>query len=411
MIWNSLGSLTYFGSQWLVTVLIVRLSADYGPAGKLALAMSVYNIFAPIAVYRMYTYQVSDVRRENTVGEYLAFRWITCAVALVSATAYAALTSPHEMLPAILLFTLMKVFSLLIDVLHGFDQVNGRMDYIGQSLIYQGLSTLVVFVVVFHLTQSLELTLAAMAAATVAVGLFFDLPHSRRFGPIRPGIRWSKALYLLRYCLPIVLAGAACAAVPSIPRQFLSHLEGASALGIYASVAAPVAIVQMSSSYIYNPLLSLFSTYYARGRTHELIRLFRRVLLGIAFVGLVCAIGLELFGGWLLGLMFGPTIDPYVYTIQPIIALAVVSGYVWFFSDLLVALRNFTGNVVSNFAGLLVALPATYFFVRHWSLNGVSFAAILAYAISGIIMLVIILRTFRSGPQEVIVEGDDSSNP
>ena len=58
--------------QWLMTVLIVRISNGYDAAGTLALAMSVYNTFAPVAVYRMYTYQVSDIRHENTVGEYMS---------------------------------------------------------------------------------------------------------------------------------------------------------------------------------------------------------------------------------------------------------------------------------------------------------------------------------------------------
>ena len=61
--------------------LVVRLSSGYEAAGTLSLAMSVYNIFAPFAIYRMYTHQVSDVKRENTVGEYFAFRIITSSAA------------------------------------------------------------------------------------------------------------------------------------------------------------------------------------------------------------------------------------------------------------------------------------------------------------------------------------------
>ena len=73
MLWNSFGSITYLACQWLITILVVRLSSGYEAAGTLSLAMSVYNIFAPFAIYRMYTYQVSDVKRENTVGSTLRF--------------------------------------------------------------------------------------------------------------------------------------------------------------------------------------------------------------------------------------------------------------------------------------------------------------------------------------------------
>ena len=73
MLWNSAGSITVLACQWLLTIVVVRLSGDYEAAGVLSLALAVYNIFAPISVYRMYVYQVSDVKRENTTGEYLTF--------------------------------------------------------------------------------------------------------------------------------------------------------------------------------------------------------------------------------------------------------------------------------------------------------------------------------------------------
>ena len=72
MLWNSAGSMTYLACQWLVTVLVVRLSAGYDDAGLLSLAMSVVGIFGTFANYKMGTYQISDIRRENDLAEYLA---------------------------------------------------------------------------------------------------------------------------------------------------------------------------------------------------------------------------------------------------------------------------------------------------------------------------------------------------
>lgn len=398
MLWNSAGSLTYFGCQWLITVLVVRLSDDYAAAGVLALAMSVYNIFAPFAVYRMYTYQVSDIDRENSVGEYLSFRFVTCFLALVACVIYAVLTCPPGTVFAISLFALTKVFSQLIDVLHGNDQLNGRMDYIGQSLMAQGVLTLGVFVGVFGYFGSLELALGGMALVTALIGFIFDLPRSRRFGPIGVGISFGKVVHLLRYCFPIVVAGVACAAAPSIPRQFLSYVYGESDLGIYASVAAPLAVIQMSASYIYNPLLTVFSRAFLADRKPELNRLLAKVLLGIAIVGVSSAILLEFVGPWLLELLFGTSIVPHLYLMQPIIVLAILSGYVWFFSDLLVVVRSFRGAVIGNLSAVLVALPASWFFVREWGMNGVSFAGIAAYGVAGVLMAGFIVGAFRKGP-------------
>ena len=377
MLWNSFGSITYLACQWLITILVVRLSSGYEAAGTLSLAMSVYNIFAPFAIYRMYTYQVSDVKRENTVGEYFAFRIITSSAALVCCLVYAALTCPGSALLAIALYAIFKIVGLLIDVL-----------------------TLAAFCSVFAVTASLEFALASMAIVTVLVGVLYDFPRSSRFEALKIKISRKKTLHLLKYCLPIVVAAVACAAAPSIPRQFLSFSQGEAALGIYASVAAPVAIIQMGASYIYNPLLSVFSEQYAEKRAKDLAVTFCKVVGGIAVVGAVCAIGFELLGSWLLTLIFGQSIEPYTYLLIPVIASTIVSAEVWFFNDLLVALRCFRGSFVGNVVSVIIALPITLFFVHVFGMNGVSFTVIVAYGVGALVMALYLLALVRRGLRE-----------
>ena len=78
MLWNSAGSMTYLACQWLITIVVVRLSSGaFDNAGLLSLAMSVVGIFGTFANYKMGTYQISDIKRENTLGEYMGFRCLT----------------------------------------------------------------------------------------------------------------------------------------------------------------------------------------------------------------------------------------------------------------------------------------------------------------------------------------------
>ena len=94
ILWSSIGSIIGLSCQWLISVLVVRLSFGFSDAGLYSLSMSVYGIFFPIAQYRMYTYQVSDVNGENTVGEYLSFRLLTILLSLVLTFAYSLFTCP-----------------------------------------------------------------------------------------------------------------------------------------------------------------------------------------------------------------------------------------------------------------------------------------------------------------------------
>lgn len=130
-----------------------------------SLAMSVVGIFGTFANYKMGTYQISDIRRENTVGEYMGFRCFTLAGAFVACMIYAALTCAPEALITVALFYAFKGVGLVIDILHGVDQINRRMDYIGKSFILQGTSTLVAFVVVYWATRNLDEAIVAMLVA------------------------------------------------------------------------------------------------------------------------------------------------------------------------------------------------------------------------------------------------------
>ena len=333
---------------------------------------------------------------ENTTGEYLAFRGITCLVAMAFTMCYAVATCRPDALFAVFLYTLYKMASLVIDVLHASDQQAHRMDYIGISFSLQGLSSVVLFVLVFASTHSLELTLLAMTVGIVAVGVLYDLPRTRLLTKVAPRISAEKVRYLLIRCAPVVVAGIACSAAPSIPRQYLSAVMGNSALGVYASVAAPVALIQMGASYIYNPLLGYFSERFAAHDARGFVHLLCAAFLGIVTVGAVCAIGLELLGAPLLSLVYGESIVEYLYLLQPLVLCAVVTGLMWFVNDLLIALRGFRatlfGSIIALVVSLLVMMPA----VSALGMNGVTAANISSCLASTAFMLVSLCWLIRS---------------
>lgn len=386
MLWNSAGSFTNLLAQWLITVLVVRIASGYDAAGLYSLAVSVYGIFAPVAQYRMYTYQISDTHHENTVGEYFTLRVITNGIALVACFGYALLTCPLSAVPAIMLYGLFKSAALLIDVFHACDQRHYRMDYIGISLAMQGVSSLAIFALAFSLTQNLEITLALMSLALLVIGLVYDMPRSNGFEKLRLGITWRKTRYLLLKCLPIVIGALAMAAAVSAPRQYLFDAMGEATLGVYASVAAPVAIIQTGASYIYYPLIGYFADYYDRGEKRKLIGLLLRVTGGIALVGVACAVLLELFGAPILEMFFANNIGRYAYLLVPMIVSAMITAYVWFLNDLLIAVRDFRGNLIGSIVPLVVALACMVPFVQWWGMNGVSFTAIASYLAAAVSM-------------------------
>lgn len=391
MLWNSFGSLVYLGIQWLLTVLVVRLSSGYDAAGLLALAMAIGNIFIPFANYRMRIYQVSDVKHEYTTSEYMGFRCVTILISFAACMVYSAVTCDFEALGCISLWLVYKGVEAVIDVMHGLDQQKMRMDIIGKSFIIRGFGTLVTFCFGMYFLNSLTLSLFLMIFVSVFFGLAWDYRKSSSFDKLMPVINRRLVTRLLKRCFLTTIANVACSAAITIPRQLLAASYGEWALGVYASVAAPVAIIQMGGSYVYGPLLGSFATYYEKNEKKNFLSLLLKATLGMVAVGIVSAILLELFGPILLDFLFGGSISEYAFLILPLVFLAVFTAYLWFINDLLITIRNFNGGFVANVISIGVAFILCWSLVGSFGMNGVSFTGIIAYAVGIIVGIIFIV--------------------
>lgn len=378
MLWNSFGSLANLACQYLIGIVIVRLSDGFGAAGIYSLALSVYYVFSPVAEYRMNTIQISDVRDEHTTGEYFAFRLLTCGMGLLLSTAYAMLTCADDAWTSIFLFVLYRYVMIVLGVFHSCCQQHLRMDYIGISSLLQGIIPLGVFVGAFGLTRSLELTLSLMVLSVIGVGVVYTYPHACRFGAIRFGISWHDVRTLLVSCAPIVIGGIMFNAAGSAPKQYLSTALGADALGAYASVSQPVAIIQMGASYVYLPLLGYFSRAHAEGRRSRFLRLLARTTAGLVLVFVACSVGLGLLGEPVLVLLCGEVIRPYTYLLQPLALYIACSASVSFLSDLAVALRHFGASFVGSAIQLAVTLALMGPVIDSLGMVGASVVGIVA---------------------------------
>ena len=378
MLWNMAGSVTNLACQYLITVLVVRLTSELDSAGLYSLAMSVFGIFSPVAGYGLYSYQATDVREENTLGEYLTLTCGTSLVSILCIALYALFTCRANAWAIVIFFGVYRLVMIVFDSLHAYDQMRHRMDIIGVSLALRGVVSLVVFAAAFSLTNDLLVTFALMTVAILAVSFLYDLPATLRLTEIRLGISRGKAVHLLKGCLPIVISQVAYGAVPSIPRQFLSMVCGDATLGIYASVAAPVAIIQTGATYIYNPLISYFAECFVKGDRGGFVRLLKKTVLGILGIGCVSLVGIFVLAHPVLLLLYGDTVASYSHLMYPLVISSLLLGTQGLFNNLLVAMRAPSLMLISSLASLAAALVLCVPLVTAFTMNGVTYALALS---------------------------------
>ena len=395
--WNTIGSVFYQGCLWLMTVLVVRLSADYQNSGMLAFAMSIGNIYTALGTYTMRTYQVSDVKNENSAGNYVALRFVTVFGALIACGIYGLAVSPT---PA----TLFKADESFVNVMYGCDQKAMRLDYVGQSQIIRGCLVVGIFVGGMLLTGSLALTLVLIFLGCLSVTVFFDTRKtSAVVDSLRPRITRERCLRLLRVCLPSVAGNVIGGLVISAARQYFGISFGESALGIYASVATPCVIIQVLAQNLYTPLLGPIAEKVSVGDAKAARRGALRLFLLVGGVAAVLSAVLSVFAEPLLTLLYGQTIVPYVGLLPFAMVVTTEVALSFVLTDLLIVYKKLTQTFVVNgiaFAVMAVSVKAC---TDLWYMNGLNYSLIVAYTISAAYGLVVLFLASRGKKDQAVI--------
>ena len=381
-LWYSAGSTLYLVCLWLLGVLVVRLSG-YEDAGILSLAMSATNVYVSVAGFGMHSFQVSDAQDEFPSGIYIASRLLTAPAAYAVLAAFVFLSRYDTATAgAILAFGLFRAAESAIDVLQGFSQKHGRLDALGKSVLMRGIGFLTGFFLSLALGAPLVVAILSMLLVTVAVAVFYDLPVARRCCTL--GICWDnrKILLLLGKCAPLLVSSLLSVVAAAIPRYVLEQLWGSEALGYFASVSAPSLIVQVLASYLYTPLIPVFSNALAQADWKLFNTRVRQSIALLTALAAAALLGSLLLGRLALRLLYGRMILPYAYLLIPAILCSVFTAYIGFFGMILTVLRDGKGLVMANIGALLTSLFVSAPLIRAYSLQGANYAAMAMLGVS-----------------------------
>ncbi|MCH3967925.1 MAG: hypothetical protein LKE50_04795 [Atopobiaceae bacterium] len=391
MLFNTIGSLTYQGCLWLTTVLVVVLSSGYNDSGLLAFAMTVGNLFNPIATYNMRPYQVSDIDGEHSQGTYVAFRILTLLLGIIFIVPYTFMTtSDSTTIGIVFVYLIFKTDEAFCDVLYGTDQGAQRMDYIGVSQFIRGVVLIASFSAGLVLLGNLSLAIIAMSVCCMAVTFVYDVPHASRISSLRPHMSRSEAWGLLKGCLPLVISTLFMSAIVSVARQWFSNSYGTEALGLYAAVATPAVLVQAAARYLYAPALVPLSERWKEGASA-----FKRTLLRTArtmfLACMVMVVVLSLIGSPLLTLVYGESIAGCTYLFPYVLMSTALVALLWFVTDVLVLCRDLRGMLTSTTISIVVVIMTMVPLESVFYMNGINYTVI-AGVTAGLVTALLFLR-------------------
>lgn len=388
-LFNSAGSLYYLACQWLITVLVVRLGS-YEDAGILSLCMSITNMFFTLASFGMRDFQVSDYEGKYTPGQYVSTRLLTCAGSAVLCCAFVGLSRGYTGYEAacIIIYMLFRMAEALVDTFQAMEQKAERMDYNFVSFLLRGTLLLVGFSLVLHLTQNLLLAVLTIALTSFGVVLLFDFPVGRRLTGFHLTISLGVVRRMLWECLPLMCNSFLTTAVVSVPRSILEGIWGSYIMGIYASIATPATIVQSGAMWLYTPVITAFTRYYAQRDKRAYNRLYRKIWALFAAAFLVVFVAARLLGRWGLGLLFDQEVVEHADLLLPVLGTTALIACAYFLSALVTIARKLKVILLSNAVSAVLAAGLSLPLIRHYGMAGVNYVIYVSMGANVLILFV-----------------------
>ena len=394
--WNTAGTIIYNLCLWAVGVAVVRLSPDFRAPGILQLSMAVTNVFAVVSTYDLKMFLVSDTAERYGTGGYLAAQLAASILAILLCLGYVLFFGyDAATVICVLAYMFYRVLAGRAEVFYAVEQKHRRMDFVGISYAAKGVCMLAAFALTLRLTGRL---LPAILSLTVSTGVWlalYDRSRAARFESLGCGASRKNALELLRYCLPAVLSTTLFPAVVTLPRQTLEALSGTEALGIYASAAAPVAVLQVLSVSIFDPALRTAAERWSTGDLPGLRRQLGRMLLLLGAVTAAALAGAALIGRWAMALLYGPALGEYSGLLTAVVLCAGGYSACWLLSRVLIIFRTLKLQLVFTLAALAVSAGLSRTMVLRFGMNGVSFSVLAGYGVFFLLSLWAVFRKLR----------------
>jgi O-antigen/teichoic acid export membrane protein len=385
--------------MWVITYLVVIISGATD-AGLLALAMSATNVCYTIAIWGMRTYQVSDLKGKFSDNTYIMSRLLTCVVAVAACVFFVfAKSYAFEQRYCIILYMIFKISEAVVDVFNGIVQKHWRLDIIGRSSIARAILTVTAFSLTLKFTGSLLLSIVSMMVGAFAVILFYDIVQTVKIAHIKIKLQFQSIDKLLLKCTPLVICTFLYSFNALFPRMILEEKFGPAILGYYSAIASPVLVIQLLASFIFAPLIPLFSKSHTEHNTRAFSRLLLKTILVVLALSVVSLIGGYLLGDWGLSLLFSArkSVLDYSYLLIPTILTVICTAFIWLLNSVITAIRLIKYLFFSAIAGSVVCIAISKICIDAYGINGVNFSMIIVQAVQIILMLFFVLQYIRKG--------------
>ena len=409
--WTLAGNAIYAACQWGMLVSIAKLGSP-AMVGQFALGLAVAAPVFMLTGLQLRVVLATDARNEYRFGHYIAQRVLGTAAGLILILSFALLSHfRRDTAILVVLVGIAKAVETLSDILYGFWQKHEQFDKIAIATIGRGTGSVAIMAGVLYLTGSI-----AFAAAAIALYWFLWLATYERASTrsllaiaapeeaLRMEWDMAKCGRLVFLSAPLGIVMLLISMNANIPRYFVEHYCGESALGYFAAMAYVFVAGNTVMSAMGQSAMPRLARYWDSDRTAFARLLKKMVLLG-SLVGTL-GIGLALLlGPIFLRLVYRADYAQYA-TVFTWIMVAAAVGYVGSMLGYgITAAQVFRSQVPLFLAATASTVLTCWLLIPRLGLTGSAFAVLIGSLVSCAGSAGLLFARWRYLPQKGPVPG------
>ena len=402
-IWNSIGSFLQSAISPILLIVITRLNG-VGDSGLFSFAMSLSVVFWAISLWGGRTYQVSDVKKEFSSGDYIVVRFISSLIVAVFSISFCILNG-YDLIKTELIMVLVsfKILESIADSMYGVLQIHNRLYIVGISLTMKSVFGFMLFTLVDILTKNIIYGALSIFIVNIAVVIFYDIPwmkHVESVGLTKKNI--MQAGKIMKKTAEVFVVVFLTMFSLNIPRYFLDkyHYDQ---IGYFGIMAMPITLLTLFISFVLQPNVVNLSELLKKKKIKEFTNIVSKIDFITFTLGILFVVSSYLIGVWALNTVFGIDINNFRIDLTIMVIGAVANAFVSIYVNLLIILRRFKGQFYTLLVTNILAVILSIYLIDRLAMLG----SVLVFMIISFLQAAILLFIYKRSLKNVIMLSED----
>ncbi len=402
-IWNSIGSFLQSAISPILLIVITRLNG-VGDSGLFSFAMSLSVVFWAISLWGGRTYQVSDVKKEFSSGDYIVVRFISSLIVAVFSISFCIL-SGYDLIKTELIMVLVsfKILESIADSIYGVLQIHNKLYIVGISLTMKSVFGFMIFAIVDILTKNIVYGALSIFIVNIAVVIFYDIPlmkHVESVGLTKKNI--MQAGKIMKKTAEVFVVVFLTMFSLNIPRYFLDkyHYDQ---IGYFGIMAMPITLLTLFISFVLQPNVVNLSELLKKKKIKEFTKIVSKIDFITFTLGILFVVSSYLIGVWALNTVFGIDINNFRIDLTIMVIGAVANAFASIYVNLLIILRRFKGQFYTLLVTNILAVILSIYLIDRLAMLG----SVLVFMTISFLQAIILLFIYKRSLKNVIMLSED----